>query len=186
MDGYQLAASLVSSLTSTLAAFAWPAAIVIVAAIFKQELSSLLERVEVAKTPGTEFRFRDRVKEVEQATQAIEPAIGSDAPAPLADPIFTELLSQSPSSAVVYKWQQVLNQLRNQLTWQAPSQNGMKLRQPIRFALAKKHGTDAASLFDELRDLNKIAATEGDNGVSTADAIRFSNASDLLLKLAVK
>lgn len=118
MDWMAFTASLVKSL-------AWPTAVLIVAVVFKSELSSLLRRLRSGKVLGTEWTFGDELSKVETVRATADVVAGRPAKSlglrntgdidQTLIKLAVETADDNPSYAVLAAWEKVLVEIDSML-----------------------------------------------------------------------
>lgn len=135
LDWLQFASSIVSSL-------AWPLTILVIVLLFRGKIAELLEKLEEASwgDGSVKFRLNKAERKVEAAVGAAAIKLGrqipmafGNGPKDQVDERFQQLLEIEPSAAIMHKWNEIENTLRE---------------------LALKHGVSSA---DRIKSANFVA-----------------------------
>jgi hypothetical protein len=163
----------VSSMTGSLA---WPIAAVIIAGIFRKQITNLLQRLNELGWGDAKAKFTKELDKAEATAQELpspENQQALPAPLPEEEDRFSKLLAISPSAAVLDAWQGVEAQLKRlAIQFNLPSHIHMN---PVSWVkeMSKKGelSPKVVTLVNELRMIRNVAAHSEE--VSVSDAIRF-------------
>lgn len=173
MDWLQWSSSVIGSI-------AWPIAAVIIAAIFRKQIASLLKRIKEASWGGAKINFGEKLDEIEEDTRVL---VGNEPEAvvptnPPEEERFQKLLAISPNAAILDAWSQVEGTLV-----QRANAFGIKYldpREPIDRRLADSNLLNASAIriVREMRKIRNAAAHNQE--MTTTDAIRFQSLAKTL------
>lgn len=184
----EFAASLIGSL-------AWPAAAVIIAALFRRQIAELLAKIQKLSWGDKVVDFSEKMDELErtarEANAESHAEVEADAPparedTPKTDPAvedrFQRLLAISPAAAVLDAWRPLEERFR-ELT---NNPNRVRVRDSMdRFLLELVAqgvvSNNIRNMALELQNLRNIAAHKGQD-ISAADAVRFRDVSRQVLR----
>ena len=170
MNIYAFIASIVGSIVS----LAWPAALVIIVALFKNDLRKLLPLARL-KYGESEISFRLDAAEKEAAALPDVPPVAEAAPTPEEADRFSKLVEISPSAAILEEARELEDAMirRLQDVPNAPSSKHYSFASATRLLRSNnfidKH---MSALLDDLRSLRNAAA-HGGSELTREDAIRF-------------
>ena len=179
MDWLQWSSSIVGSI-------AWPIAAVVIACIFRAQIAGLLAKIRKLSWGDKVVDFADTLDKIESVSQdVIPPDVGVDAPSPLPDMRFQQLLSISPSAAILDAWRPIELRLRDI----ASKYEAFAVSYPR--ALTTGHVIEklykgniiSSGVYETLRDLQRLrnaAAHEAE--VTATDAIRFQAFADKVMR----
>lgn len=170
MNGYQFIASLFRSFVS----LAWPAALVVVAWLFRRQLGSLLPFLRLKyKDLDVSFRLNQAEKEALALPKA--PEEPETVPTPEEERKFRQIAEVSPRAAVLEArlgLEEVLRSVAQATGEQPPrTRSLLDLTRLLRSRGAIDEQTSA--LLDDLRVIGNTAAHDPDAAFSADDAIRF-------------
>ncbi len=169
---------------SIIGSVAWPIAIIIVALLFRRQITALLRSIRKLSWGDATVDFSAELDKIERKTQdSPEATVVQAEPNSDAEVRFNRLLEISPAAAVLDAWLPIETRLRAlgrqyQESSSYETQRGlgsgmsMQVRQVINMLGAKGYAkTSALKILGELQHLRNAAAHHGD--VSVVDAIRF-------------
>ncbi|GAB5506213.1 MAG: hypothetical protein Rhirs2KO_13760 [Rhizobiaceae bacterium] len=168
MDGYQFVASVVESL-------AWPAAIAVVAVIFRGQLNALASRVEEVSFPGGGAKFKEQFAQLTEAADEVG-VIASDGNAEIAgpddasDPYF-ELATKFPEAAVIRSYKELELHLQALYASEKASQPRQSF---VRFVMSDERlNSELRRLFKELAETRNAAVHASNRSITTGEAIVY-------------
>ena len=170
--------------SSVISSLAWPVAAVIVACIFRAQISNLLKSVRKFSWGDKTLDFSgnlDKIENVSRTSFAGPLAEQPRKPLP-PDDRFQQLLEISPAAAVLDAWIPVENKLRwigqdHMKAFNASQINShmyrpLEVRSMLGILLSQeKIDKDSYVIISEMQNLRNSAAHQGD--VSAVDAVRF-------------
>jgi hypothetical protein len=176
MDGYQLIAALFQSLVS----LAWPAALVLVAMLFRGKIRELL--------PFLRLKYKDfdmsfRLNEAEKEAQALPAPEQPSEPTPEETDKFERLSEVSPRAAIKerrHELEDALQNLARATGIKAINKGIVQLTRELRKAEIIDQGTSA--LLDDLRAIGNAAAHDVSTQITQNDAARFRSLTDRLIQ----
>ena len=175
MDGYQLTAVIFQSI----AAFAWPIAFIIVAAMFKGKLADLLPKLRL-KRGDWEASFR--LEKAEEEVAALPPAPQGPPPSPEERDRFDELVRLSPRGALLdarAELEEAVEKFAEVNGLAAWTRKGAPIQELVRGlrdgGVIDKH---ISAILDDLRAIGNRAAHTRAIPVSAEEARRFKKLSD--------
>lgn len=178
MNGYDLVASLVQSVTS----LAWPAAAVVCVYLFREKLNEILPRLHFRhKETEISFRLDAAAEEAERLPQPASENVPEQLP-------ITEralrLAEISPSGLIWESWTEIESALRNLSKSQMPegSQHGRTILHKVIIELLRRGIVDETTfkLYDDLRKIRNEVAHHGSKP-TFEDALRYYDLSQVLL-----
>jgi hypothetical protein len=180
VDWKQFVASLIGSL-------AWPIAVVLLAAIFRNQIREKLSQIKKFGAAGVNFEISEQVKEVQKAGEAVE-LEQADEPrdAIVLDPGLVLLAKNFPEAAVLQSFKDVeavLLRIRQRLPSDKPHRNLNEVLNAL--ANDSQISQNVITLFQRLRQARNIAAhaKDGEN-MAPGEAIelvgQMKNLQDLL------
>jgi len=167
----------VSAMTGSLA---WPLAVVIVAAIFRSQISAFLKKIRAISYGDARVELAEKLDAIEDASREAAnqaPELTSDLPIP--DERFRSLVEIAPSAAIIDAWAKIEVQLRSIAKRRSYDQqiSGSPYRTMKKL---KEDRLITPSVYEMLRDLRSTRNVVAHNQhASTVDAIRFWNLSQL-------
>jgi hypothetical protein len=180
MNGYQLVAALVDSVTSLLGSLAWPTAVVVSILLFREKLGELL--------PKLHFRFRDaevdfRLDQAEKDAEALPPP-PEDAPETQPTPEeksrFEQIAAISPRTAILQvrtDIEEAVRALAKAAGLLTPRvQSTLGLTRLLRSKGVIERQTSA--LLDDLRVIGNSAVHNLNADFSAEDALRYKELAD--------
>lgn len=185
-------------ISNIVASIAWPACVIVVALLFKEQLTDLLGRMVKGKIPGGEFEFSDSAKhQLANADQAEVP--------PLDDPDSSgheqysmdaayQLLEALPRAAVIEGWRQLnaaaldrVIDIYEEMSSSSEDMEDFRLRQPPPsrvMGYLRQHNllsSDQLALYEELRRLRNQAVHADDFDLTYEKAKEYLILTELLL-----
>ncbi|MEZ6058026.1 MAG: hypothetical protein R3C01_15105 [Planctomycetaceae bacterium] len=183
---------------------AWPLCAIIIALLFKNQLSELLSRIVKGKIPGGEFEFSDVAKgQLATADQSIAPPqldydeSGSGSASLYSLDTAYELLDTLPRAAVIEGWRQLNAAAADRVvesyeeSSESSSSSGYPEDYPFRhIPTARLAGclrsrsiltSDQLALFDELRRLRNQAVHDDETELDEKKAEEYLILAELLL-----
>lgn len=177
------------------AEIAWPAVVLIVVLLFRDQIERLWSKLATVDVAGVKLTFDQRLAQAESAIQEEKNANvgmhGDIGEAQIISPAdrFQRLLDISPSAAIVDKWVEIDNALR--LLAERRNLN-TKYGQPMMLIKtlldAGAISQRVAGILDELRILRNLAAHPGGSSrvITRDEARRFGEVSDEVLALLLR
>ena len=178
MDGYQLTAVIFQSI----AAFAWPIALIVVAGMFRSKLLELMPKLQL-KTGGVEASFR--LEQAEAEGMALPPPPGDQAqevPTPEEVDRFVQLARLSPRAAILEQYAA----LENAVQLAAIRHNEGKIPKSTLTAIRLLRNNNiidkhTAGILDDLRNVGNSARHGIGDFFGESDAIRFKKLADQVI-----
>lgn len=181
-------------IASMTASLAWPLAAVVIAAIFRSQIGSLLRRLNELGWGDAKAKFAKELDKAEETAGTLPspaPKPEAEQSAALPSPIsaeqerFDKLLAISPSAAVVDAWQAVEAAIRVLATKHGIASSSFP-NPPAWIRELNKAGhlpMSVVTLVNELRKTRNVAAHSDE--VSVSDAIRFRELAERALAVLV-
>lgn len=164
--------------SSVISSLAWPVAAIIIAGLFRSQITSLLAKIRKLSWGDAAVDFTERLDKIETVTQeaqAATPRASIDEPSceVLSESRFQQLLAISPEAAITWSWLPIERKLSDLASRYAGDK---LLRSRDRMNLLHSVGLISSStlkLLHELQSLRNSAAHSADRNLSAADAVRF-------------
>jgi hypothetical protein len=180
LDWKQFFASIFGSL-------AWPLAVVILAAFFKDQIREKLAQIRKFGAAGVNFEIADQVKEVQKAGEAVElEQAGEPRDVTVLDPGLINLAKSFPEAAVLQSFkgvEAVLLRIRQRLPDDKPHRNLNEVLKAL--ADESQISQNVIALFQSLRQARNTAAhAKDEKSMAPGEAIeliaQMKNLQDLL------
>jgi hypothetical protein len=162
-----------------ISSLAWPVAFVIVALLFKKEISHLLKRVEIFKVPGAEVQIRRRLDEASEEVAAIQ-ADGTEAanlPAARAPveliPIERDTVAKHPNFAVIEAWRMVEADVERLIRLLEPNVTSHGARSIRRLQDLNVLAPPVFALLDHLRIIRNEAVHDLSPKITEGQALEY-------------
>lgn len=156
----------------TLVAVAWPAAFVIVAFGFRQEVKALLSRLKALKVSGAEVGFSELLDEASREA-AVIPAMHT--PSAMIN-IDEEVVSKHPHFAVIEAWRAIEAEISSLMQVIDPSLprheiNGFRSLRMLR--KTQLVSSDILELLEDLRRIRNAAVHDEEPNITKGQALEF-------------
>ena len=182
MSGLEFTASAIGSL-------AWPVAAIIIAGIFHRQIAGLLAKIRKLNWGDASVDFAERLDNAEKAAEAVAPVesvppVDAETEAP--DERFEQLVALSPNAAIIENWAKVEQALSDLARDFSVDEGKIKNKLNLIHVLRERGLVNVQTIVmvEELRKLRNAAAHN--QPITPADAFRFKDLSDRVLRVLVK
>jgi len=175
MTVLEFIASLVGSL-------AWPLAAVLIAALFRSQISALMRKLRTLSFGSAQADFSEKLDQLEVESEAAVPAQGDVPEAPDLSARFQQLLAVSPAAAILDSWREIEDEVARIAVRRGISTDVRNMRK-LMAAFVGQGILDpgAAHMFEDLRGLRNVAAHRSEQEITASDAIRFQELANRAL-----